>query len=155
MSPPAPKFTTTHWLIIIIASIGFLFDTYELLMTPLVAAPAIAELLKLPMNNPIVTSWVGNLLWIAALLSPRPPALLVLNEPETSLHPDLLPALARLIARASSHTQVIVVSHAAPLVDALLQQRGCHAIRLDKRLGETIVTNDDEWIRPGWHWMTR
>ena len=67
MSSPAPKFTTTHWLIIIIASIGFLFDTYELLMTPLVAAPAIAELLKLPMNNPIVTSWVGNLLWIAAL----------------------------------------------------------------------------------------
>lgn len=67
MSTPAPKFTTTHWLIIIIASIGFLFDTYELLMTPLVAAPAIAELLKLPMNNPIVTTWVGNLLWIAAL----------------------------------------------------------------------------------------
>lgn len=67
MSSPAPKLTTTHWLIIVIASIGFLFDTYELLMTPLVAAPAIAELLKLPMNNPIVTSWVGNLLWIAAL----------------------------------------------------------------------------------------
>lgn len=67
MSSPAPKFTTTHWLIILIASIGFLFDTYELLMTPLVAAPAVAELLKLPLNNPIVTSWVGNLLWIAAL----------------------------------------------------------------------------------------
>ena len=32
------------------------------------------------------------LLWIAALLSPRPAELLVLNEPETSLHPDLLPA---------------------------------------------------------------
>ncbi|MDB6139054.1 MAG: transporter, partial [Verrucomicrobiaceae bacterium] len=64
---PAPKLTTTHWLIIIIASIGFLFDTYELLMTPLVAAPAIAELLKIPMNNPIVTEWVGRLLWISAL----------------------------------------------------------------------------------------
>ena len=62
-----PKFTLTTWLIIIIASIGFLFDTYELLMTPLVAAPAIAELLKLPMNNPIVTDWVGKLLWISAL----------------------------------------------------------------------------------------
>ena len=36
------KLSSTHWLIIIIASIGFLFDTYELLMTPLVAAPAIA-----------------------------------------------------------------------------------------------------------------
>ena len=62
-----PKLTTTHWLIILIASIGFLFDTYELLMTPLVAAPAIAELLKVPQNNPLVTEWVGRLLWIAAL----------------------------------------------------------------------------------------
>jgi MFS family permease len=63
----APRLTPTHWLIILIASIGFLFDTYELLMTPLVAAPAIAELLKVPLNNPVVTQWVGNLLWIAAL----------------------------------------------------------------------------------------
>lgn len=66
MSTPS-KFTTTTWLIIVIASIGFLFDTYELLMTPLVAAPAIAELLKVPLNNPMVTDWVGKLLWIAAL----------------------------------------------------------------------------------------
>ena len=61
------KLTTVERLVIIIASIGFLFDTYELLMTPLVAAPAIAELLKIPQNNPIVTEWVGRLLWIAAL----------------------------------------------------------------------------------------
>ena len=67
-TPDLPAgFTTTQWLIIIIASIGFLFDTYELLMTPLVAAPAIAELLKVPQNNPLVTEWVGRLLWIAAL----------------------------------------------------------------------------------------
>lgn len=33
------------------------------------------------------------LLWVAALLTPRPPSLMVLNEPETSLHPELLPAL--------------------------------------------------------------
>jgi MFS family permease len=62
-----PSLTPTHWLIIVIASIGFLFDTYELLMTPLVAGPAIAELLKLPLNNPLVTDWVGRLLWISAL----------------------------------------------------------------------------------------
>jgi MFS family permease len=61
------RFTTTQWLIITIAAIGFLFDTYELLMTPLVAAPAIAELLKIPQNNPVVTDWVGRLLWISAL----------------------------------------------------------------------------------------
>jgi MFS family permease len=64
---PTQRFTTTQWLIITIAAIGFLFDTYELLMTPLVAAPAIAELLKIPQNNPIVTDWVGRLLWISAL----------------------------------------------------------------------------------------
>src|SRR5882672_11081390 len=42
-------------------------DTYELLMTPLVGVPAIAELLQLPPNNPAVTEWTGRLLWLAAL----------------------------------------------------------------------------------------
>ncbi|MET4541952.1 putative ATPase [Arthrobacter bambusae] len=37
------------------------------------------------------------LLLTAALLTPRPPELMVLNEPETSLHGDLMPALAGLI----------------------------------------------------------
>ena len=55
------------WLIITIASIGFLFDTYELLMTPLVAPPAIAELLNVPLSHPSVTAWTGRLLWITAL----------------------------------------------------------------------------------------
>ncbi len=64
---PNSKFTTTQWLIITIAAIGFLFDTYELLMTPLVAVPAIAELLQVPANNPLVTKWTGNMLWLSAL----------------------------------------------------------------------------------------
>jgi MFS family permease len=64
---PRPRLTTTQWLICIIASIGFLFDTYELLMTPLVGVPAIAELLQVPANNPLVTKWMGNMLWLSAL----------------------------------------------------------------------------------------
>jgi len=60
-------FTVTQWLILIVAAIGFLFDTYELLMTPLVGVPAIAELLKLPPNNPAVTEWMGRMLWMTAL----------------------------------------------------------------------------------------
>jgi MFS family permease len=63
----APRLTVTQWLIIVIASIGFLFDTYELLMTPLTAPPAIAELLRVPLNHPSVTEWTGRLLWITAL----------------------------------------------------------------------------------------
>ena len=68
-APAAPpkKLLFVEILVVIIASIGFLFDTYELLMTPLVAAPAIAELLRIPQNNPLVSLWVGRLLWIAAL----------------------------------------------------------------------------------------
>ncbi|MBI5772785.1 MAG: MFS transporter [Verrucomicrobia bacterium] len=66
-SAPGQKFTTTEWLILIVAAIGFLFDTYELLLLPLIAAPAIAEILQLPASHPDVTAWVGRLLWIAAL----------------------------------------------------------------------------------------
>ena len=39
---------------------------------------------------------------VAALLSPRPPELLALNEPETSLHQQLLSPLGRLIAYATA-----------------------------------------------------
>src|SRR5215471_4510402 len=51
----------------IVAAIGFLFDTYELLMTPLVLAPALSELLRVPPNHPEVTAWVGRVLWMTAL----------------------------------------------------------------------------------------
>ena len=95
------------------------------------------------------------LLWIAALLTPRPPELLVLNEVEASLHPDLLPALARLIARAAERSQLVVVSHAARLIDALREQRGCHSITLDKSLGETRVVGLRAQDRPAWHWPAR
>ena len=94
------------------------------------------------------------LLWIAALLTPRPPGLLVLNEPETSLHPDLLPALGRLISQASERSQVVVVSHAPALVDALQQLPECHSIALEKKFGQTMLAGDDE-TRPAWEWPAR
>jgi predicted ATPase len=93
------------------------------------------------------------LLWVAALLTPRPPGLLVLNEPETSLHPDLLPALARLIAQASERSQVIVVSHAPALVDRLQALPSCHSITLEKQFGQTGITGDGD--SPRWQWPTR
>src|SRR2546423_5044600 len=61
------KLTTTDWLIIFVAVIGFAFDTYELLMLPLIAGPALSEILQVPTNNPLVTQWVGRMLWITAL----------------------------------------------------------------------------------------
>jgi predicted ATPase len=95
------------------------------------------------------------LLWIAALLTPRPPELMVLNEPETSLHPDLLAPLARLIASAAERSQVIVVTHAPPLISALRDQQGCHSISLEKSLGETTLAGYKDLDLPGWHWPSR
>lgn len=95
------------------------------------------------------------LLWIAALLTPRPPELLVLNEPETSLHPDLLPALGRLIAKAAKNSQIIVVSHASRLIAALERDGACQSIQLEKDCGETRVVDSGDLERPAWHWATR
>jgi predicted ATPase len=95
------------------------------------------------------------LLWIAALLTPRPPALMVLNEPETSLHPDLLSPLARLIAQASERSQVIVVTHAPRLISTLGEQKECHSIALEKQFGETLITGMNTMDRPSWRWPER
>lgn len=94
------------------------------------------------------------LLWVAALLSPRPPALLVLNEPETSLHPELIEPLAELIAAASKNSQVIVVSHSSRLIGALDGQ-GASRIELEKRLGETHVQGQGMLDEPAWNWPKR
>jgi predicted ATPase len=95
------------------------------------------------------------LLWIAALLSPRPPALMVLNEPETSLHPDLISALARLIGKAADRSQMIVVTHQASLIAALKDQSGCHSILLEKTFGETAIAGSDSLNIPHWQWPSR
>lgn len=92
------------------------------------------------------------LLWVAALLTPRPPALMVLNEPETSLHPDLLPALARLIIRAAKDTQLWVVSHASRLIAALESSPLCNSIALEKHLGQTRIVGQGMLDEPPWTW---
>jgi len=95
---------------------------------------------------------IRYLLWIAVLLTPRPPPLMVLNEPETSLHPDLLPALAKLIIKASESTQVWVVSHATRLIAALEKEPDCNSIGLEKELGQTKMIGQGMLDQPMWTW---
>ncbi|HEY8997583.1 MAG TPA: AAA family ATPase, partial [Edaphobacter sp.] len=95
------------------------------------------------------------LLWMAALLTPRPPALLVLNEPETSLHPDLLPALARLILTAAASAQIIVVSHAQALIEPLTVASICSHLHLVKDFGETKLEGATLFNQPKWAWPAR
>lgn len=91
------------------------------------------------------------LLLAAALLSPRPPGLLVLNEPETSLHPRLLPPLARLVVDASRDSQIVLVTHSDVLASALTDA-GAEHVHLEKVDGETIVSGLGTLERPSWRW---
>jgi predicted ATPase len=79
----------------------------------------------------------------------------VLNEPETSLHPDLLPALARLIIATSARSQLWVVSHASRLIAALQAAPACHTIGLHKPFSRTEVMGQGLLDAPAWHWPSR
>lgn len=82
----------------------------------------------------------GTLQFLAlmgALLSYRLPPFVALNEPEASLHPGLLPVLARVIARAAERSQIWVVTHSQPLADAIAEHTGCVPRQVVRRNGET------------------
>jgi predicted ATPase len=93
------------------------------------------------------------LLWAAALLSPRPPSLMVLNEPETSLHPDLVGPLAEMIRSAATNTQVVVVTHSAAMREHL--RTDGQEIELYKEWGETRVAGQTLLTTPAWDWGKR
>lgn len=106
-------------------------------------------------QNELSDGTLRYLLLIAALLTPRPPPLMILNEPETSLHPQLLPALARLMRTYADTHQLWVVSHAQELKQDLLQSRQTTHLELDKELGETFVQDLDLFDIPAWKWPAR
>ena len=56
---------------------------------------------------------------LAILLHPTPPPLICIEEPELGLHPDVMPAIGKLLKQASERTQLIVTTHSDELVDSL------------------------------------
>lgn len=79
---------------------------------------------------------------VAALLSPRPPTLLALNEPESSIHPDLSEALAKLIVQASKRSQMWITTHSYELAKFIAIHGGNEAVELEKRRGATCIKGD-------------
>jgi len=74
-----------------------------------------------------------------ALLSYRLPPFIALNEPETSLHPSLLPMLASMIVKAAERAQVWVVTHSRDLADAIAAESGV--------LPRDVIRDDDgTWL---------
>jgi predicted ATPase len=103
------------------------------------------------------------LLWAAALMSPQPPSMMVLNEPETSLHPDLVGPLASLIRSAADLTQLVVVTHSRTLLEQLHAtpladiDSAADAVQIElyKDCGETLVAGLAPLSAPAWQWGSR
>ncbi len=74
-----------------------------------------------------------------ALLSYRRPRFIALNEPETSLHPDMLPALAQMIAVASVDSQIWIVTHSEILAAEIQARCGVRPKRVIRNDGATWI----------------
>ncbi|OLP59529.1 ATPase [Xaviernesmea oryzae] len=72
-----------------------------------------------------------------ALLSYRRPPLIALNEPEASLHPDMLAPLARLVAEASRDSQIWVVTHSEKLATEIAARASAQRWTVTREEGET------------------
>src|SRR6476619_6368818 len=67
-STEAPaRLTALQWVICAVAALGFAFDSYELLMLPLIIRPALADLLGVAPNSLAVNEWVGTMQYIPAV----------------------------------------------------------------------------------------
>lgn len=75
---------------------------------------------------------------LAALLTPRPAPFMVLNEPETSIHFDLLKPMADLINAASEHSQILLTTHSRELA-RFLRLKGAAIYELEKIDGATCL----------------
>jgi MFS family permease len=65
-SPARKTLGPLEWTICAIASIGFAFDIYEILMAPLIMRPALIELTGAAPGSPAFQAWVGRLFYIPA-----------------------------------------------------------------------------------------
>ncbi|MTI19003.1 ATPase [Rhodobacteraceae bacterium RKSG542] len=84
----------------------------------------------------------GTLQYLAllgALLSYRLPPFIALNEPESSLHPDLLEPLAKVIAKASHRSQIWIVTHSETFADHLLEHAGTSPLHIFTERGATQI----------------
>ena len=88
---------------------------------------------------------------LALLLSPTPPPLLCIEEPELGLHPDAVGLLADLLVSASGRTQLIVTTHSDALVSGLTDDAGSVLV-CEHNGGTQLERIDPEKLK---HWLDR
>ena len=88
---------------------------------------------------------------ITVLAAPNPPPLIAIDEPETGLHPSMLPIIAEFAVEASRRTQVIFTTHSDQFLDAFRDTKPTTTVAKWEN-GETTLTtlNGEEldyWLK--------
>ncbi len=86
---------------------------------------------------------------LAILCHPEPPPLVCIEEPESGLHPDVMPALADLLRDASTRTQLLVTTHSDLLAEAFIKTPA-NVIALEKSAGQTVARRLDADALENW-----
>ena len=86
----------------------------------------------------------------AILLDPQPPPLLVIEEPELGLHPDVVLGIGEMLIQASERTQLVVTTHSRVLINAL-EDHASSVVVCEKRNGQSVMKRLDperleEWL---------
>ena len=129
------------------------FPTFRKLEWAIVAAGQVAlawhdRRFKEPLFANELSSGMLRFIHLAALLlCPEPPSVILLDEPELSLHPELLRILAELLVQAADRSQIIVATHAGSLLRWFKPE---HVIVVDAPQGVPAFTRGNELDLDGW-----
>ena len=78
------------------------------------------------------------LLLLAVFANPSPPSVIAIDEPETGLHPSMLPLVAEFAVDAASRSQVVLTTHSTQLLDAFTETKPVTTVS-DWKNGETVL----------------
>ena len=131
------------------------FPGFESLGFPIVAAGMVSMTWKeRAFGNPIYMHQLSEgtlrFLWLVSLLqSPGLSAVTMIDEPEVSLHPELLALLADLMREAAGRTQIVVATHSDRLI-RFLEPSEVAVMDIGEDGGASMTWGDalalDEWL---------
>ena len=85
----------------------------------------------------------------AILLDPEPPPLVVIEEPELGIHPDVVLGIGEMLIQASERTQLVVTTHSRVLINAL-EDHASSVVVCGKRDGQSQMKRLDPEHLEAW-----
>ena len=100
------------------------FPRFERLSTPVIGGTVQLLLHETGFDKPIPAARISDgtlrfIAMLAVLLSPEPPPLVCIEEPELGLHPDAVALMGDVLEEASKRMQLVVTTHSDALVSEL------------------------------------